>query len=141
MPLADVAGVGGAAKGIFIPRGKEHAFLVTGPRPAEFVTAVTPGGFESFFARAAEDKSFRAALTSNPHAALKQMLGVDPIPAYTIKVVEEQPGEIVLTKSDGGGMTPGPRLVEPSRSATFSDARLSGSMQWITSGQSSTSKA
>ena len=24
------------------------------------------------------------------------MLGVDPIPAYTIKVVEEQPGEIVL---------------------------------------------
>tara|TARA_R110002020_G_scaffold135228_6_gene302042 strand:- start:4437 stop:4916 length:480 start_codon:yes stop_codon:yes gene_type:complete len=39
---------------VFIPRGKEHAFHVTGAEPARFVTVVTPGGFESFFARAAE---------------------------------------------------------------------------------------
>lgn len=37
---------------VFIPRGREHAFHVHGPQPAQFLTAVTPGGFESFFASA-----------------------------------------------------------------------------------------
>ncbi len=46
--------------------------------------------------QAATDSDFRTLLTSNPHAALKELLGVDPIPSHTIKVVEEQPGEIVL---------------------------------------------
>ena len=37
----------------FVPRGKEHGFRVTGASPARFVTTVTPGGLESFFATAA----------------------------------------------------------------------------------------
>ena len=39
---------------IFVPRGKKHAFTVTGANPARFITTVTPGGFECFFAAAAE---------------------------------------------------------------------------------------
>ena len=39
---------------VFIPRGKEHAFLVTSDTAARFVTCVTPGGFEGFFASVAK---------------------------------------------------------------------------------------
>lgn len=38
---------------VFIPRGKEHAFHILSETPARFVTCVTPGGFESFFAAVA----------------------------------------------------------------------------------------
>ena len=44
----------GSGDTVFIPRGREHAFHVSGPRPAQFVTVLTPGGFESFFAADAE---------------------------------------------------------------------------------------
>ena len=43
----------GAGDTVVIPRGKEHAFHVLSETPARFVTCVTPGGFESFFASAA----------------------------------------------------------------------------------------
>lgn len=46
--------------------------------------------------RAEADPAFRELLKSNPRAALKNLLGVDPIPTYQIKVIEEQPGEITL---------------------------------------------
>jgi quercetin dioxygenase-like cupin family protein len=35
---------------VMVPRGKQHAFLVTSNDAARFVTCVTPGGFEGFFA-------------------------------------------------------------------------------------------
>ncbi|MDF2117981.1 cupin domain-containing protein [Roseiarcaceae bacterium H3SJ34-1] len=34
---------------VFVPRGKEHAFRVTGDGPARFLATLTPGGFEGFF--------------------------------------------------------------------------------------------
>lgn len=46
--------------------------------------------------RAGEDPQFRALLLANPHAALKDLLGNDPIPSLTIRVVEEAAGEAVL---------------------------------------------
>jgi hypothetical protein len=39
---------------VFVPRGKQHAFLVTSKEAARFVTCVTPGGFEGFFASVAK---------------------------------------------------------------------------------------
>ncbi|WP_186393419.1 MULTISPECIES: NHLP leader peptide family RiPP precursor [unclassified Pannonibacter] len=46
--------------------------------------------------KAASDATFRALLTSNPHAALRKLLGVDTLPSLKITVIEEQPGEITL---------------------------------------------
>ncbi|MDG5493371.1 MULTISPECIES: NHLP leader peptide family RiPP precursor [Azospirillaceae] len=46
--------------------------------------------------RAEADPAFRALLLSNPHEAVKSLLGVDPIPGYKITVVEEQPGEVTI---------------------------------------------
>lgn len=46
--------VRGAGDTVFIPRGKEHTFHIVGDSPARFVTCVTPGGFESFFASVAK---------------------------------------------------------------------------------------
>ncbi len=46
--------------------------------------------------RAQSDAAFRALLVKDPHAALKTLLGTDPIPGIAIKVVEEQPGEMTL---------------------------------------------
>ncbi|MBK1841109.1 NHLP leader peptide family RiPP precursor [Azospirillum sp. YIM B02556] len=46
--------------------------------------------------RAQSDAAFRALLVRDPHAALKTLLGTDPIPGLAIKVVEEQPGEMTL---------------------------------------------
>jgi quercetin dioxygenase-like cupin family protein len=34
---------------VFLPRGKEHTFKVTGDSPARMLGIVTPGGFEAFF--------------------------------------------------------------------------------------------
>lgn len=55
-------------------------------------------------ARARSDGEFRALLRDDPHAALKALFGVDPIPGMTIKVVQEQPGEVtfVLPPLDEG---------------------------------------
>ncbi|WP_249208611.1 NHLP leader peptide family natural product precursor [Magnetospirillum sulfuroxidans] len=46
--------------------------------------------------RAQSDATFRTLLKDNPHAALKQLLGTDPVPALKITVIEEQPGEAVI---------------------------------------------
>jgi hypothetical protein len=46
--------------------------------------------------RASQDAAFRDLVTRDPHAALKQLIGVDPIPGYKITVVEEQPGEVTI---------------------------------------------
>jgi hypothetical protein len=46
--------------------------------------------------RAQTDGEFRALLKAEPHKALQQMLGVDPIPGLKINVIEEKAGEINL---------------------------------------------
>lgn len=51
---------------------------------------------QALVAKAQADDAFRALLLSNPHAALKQLLGVDPVPGLKITVVEEQPGEATI---------------------------------------------
>ncbi len=35
---------------VFVPRGKEHTFQVTGSEPSRHLVVLTPGGFENFFA-------------------------------------------------------------------------------------------
>ena len=39
----------GAGESVFIPRGKEHTFKVTGDEPCRHLVILTPGGFEAFF--------------------------------------------------------------------------------------------
>lgn len=46
--------------------------------------------------KALEDADFRGRLVRDPQSALKELLGFNPIPNYTIRVIEEQPGEVVL---------------------------------------------
>ncbi len=46
--------------------------------------------------RAAADAAFRARLLSDPHAAVTELLGFDPAPGVTFRVVEEGAGEAVL---------------------------------------------
>lgn len=38
---------------VFVPRGTDHTFHVSGERPARMLTILTPGGFEAFFAEMA----------------------------------------------------------------------------------------
>ncbi|MGX1307375.1 quercetin dioxygenase-like cupin family protein [Amorphus suaedae] len=45
--------VRGSGDTVFIPRGKEHGFFILSETPARFVTCMTPGGFEGFFASVA----------------------------------------------------------------------------------------
>lgn len=40
----------GAGETVFIPRGKEHTFKVTGDESCRHLVILTPGGFEGFFA-------------------------------------------------------------------------------------------
>lgn len=47
-------------------------------------------------AKAQSDSSFRGMLLSDPHAALVELLGTDPVPDLSIRVLEEAAGEIVL---------------------------------------------
>lgn len=42
-----------AGEAVCVPRGQEHTFRVIGDTPAKFITVMTPGGFESFFASVA----------------------------------------------------------------------------------------
>lgn len=46
--------------------------------------------------RALADAGFRALLISDPHAAMVELLGVDPVPGLKIRVVEEDAGEAIL---------------------------------------------
>lgn len=50
----------------------------------------------ALIARAMEDGAFRALLKAEPHAALKQLMGTDPIPSLKIRVIEETTGEVTL---------------------------------------------
>lgn len=47
-------------------------------------------------ARASSDPAFRALLKADPHAALRDLMGSDPIPSMKIRVIEEAPGEVTL---------------------------------------------
>ncbi len=60
------------------------------------LTEVRRQAEKALIERAQEDSSFRALLKENPHAALKEMLGVDPVPSLKINVVEEKAGEITI---------------------------------------------
>jgi hypothetical protein len=51
---------------------------------------------KSLLEKAAADAAFRSQLKENPHAALKVLLGVDPIPSFKINIVEEQSGEVTI---------------------------------------------
>lgn len=46
--------------------------------------------------RASADASFRDLLKGNPHAALRELFGSDPVPSMTITVIEEGAGEVTL---------------------------------------------
>lgn len=39
-----------AGETVFVPRGREHTFRVTGDAPCRHLVILTPGGFEGFFA-------------------------------------------------------------------------------------------
>ncbi len=44
----------GPGESIFIPRGTNHTFKVTGDEPSRHLVILTPGGFEGFFADMAQ---------------------------------------------------------------------------------------
>lgn len=46
--------------------------------------------------RASTDPDFRKRLIEDPSAALREQMGVPLPPTVTIRVIEEQPGEVVL---------------------------------------------
>jgi len=46
--------------------------------------------------RVAEDVAYRDLVKRDPHRALAQLLGVDPIPGYKITVIEESAGEVTI---------------------------------------------
>lgn len=43
----------GPGETVFVPRGIEHTFRVTGAGPSRHIVILTPGGFEGFFAEMA----------------------------------------------------------------------------------------
>ena len=45
--------IAGPGETVFIPRGTEHTFKVTGDAPSRHLVILTPGGFEGFFAEMA----------------------------------------------------------------------------------------
>ncbi len=50
----------------------------------------------SLIEKASTDAAFRALLLADPRAAVKELLGVDPLPNYKMRVIEEAPGEALL---------------------------------------------
>ncbi|MES2711086.1 MAG: cupin domain-containing protein [Pseudomonadota bacterium] len=42
-----------AGETVFVPRGREHTFRVTGSEPSRQILILSPGGFEDFFAEMA----------------------------------------------------------------------------------------
>lgn len=61
---------------------------------SDTMTAVRNQVSGKLIERAQTDGDFRALLKSEPHKALQQLLGVDPIPGFKINVIDEKPGEI-----------------------------------------------
>jgi hypothetical protein len=61
--------------------------------------------------RANTDPGFRKRLIEHPSAALQEQIGVPLPPTLTIRVVEEQPGEVVLVLP-AQGMASGTPLSE-----------------------------
>lgn len=78
--------------------------------------------------RASADQAFRELLKREPKAAIKSVLGVDPLPGHTIRVIEEQPGEIclVLPQDLGAGELPDSLLDLASGGISFSSFILYG---------------
>ncbi len=58
------------------------------------ITAVRNQVSAQLIEKAEGDAAFRALLLSDPHRALKDALGIDPIPGLKINVIEEKQGEI-----------------------------------------------
>lgn len=54
--------------------------------------------------RAAADPVFRAALVADPLAAIAEAFRLAPLPGLKLKVIEEQPGEVVLVLPRAGAM-------------------------------------
>lgn len=48
--------VKGPGDAVFLPRGVEHTFRVTGDRPARMLTMLSPGGFEAYFLEMGRNK-------------------------------------------------------------------------------------
>lgn len=46
--------------------------------------------------RAGKDQAFRTLLKADPHAAIRELMGTDPVPSLKIRVIEEGEGEAVL---------------------------------------------
>ncbi len=61
---------------------------------SDTLTAVRNQVSVTLIERAQTDGEFRALLKSEPHKALQQVLGVDPVPGFKINVIDEKPGEI-----------------------------------------------
>ena len=61
---------------------------------SDTMTAVRNQVSGKLIERAQTDGDFRALLKSEPHKALQQLLGVDPVPGFKINVIDEKPGEI-----------------------------------------------
>ncbi|WP_106753214.1 hypothetical protein [Pannonibacter carbonis] len=54
--------------------------------------------------RAAVDPVFRAALVADPLAAIAEAFRLAPLPGLKLRVIEEQPGEVVLVLPRAGAM-------------------------------------
>lgn len=54
--------------------------------------------------RAAVDPVFRAALVADPLAAIAEAFRLAPMPGLKLRVIEEQPGEVVLVLPRTGAM-------------------------------------
>jgi hypothetical protein len=61
---------------------------------SDTMTAVRNQVSGKLIERAQTDGDFRALLKSEPHKALQELLGIDPIPGFKINVIDEKPGEI-----------------------------------------------
>ncbi len=44
----------GPGESVFVPRGAEHTFQITGDKPSRHLVVLTPGGFEQFFKEMAD---------------------------------------------------------------------------------------
>lgn len=68
----------------------------SGPSLADTMTAARTHIEPALIEQASASTRFRDLLKSNPHAAIRDLLGNDPVPSLNIRVVEEQPGEITV---------------------------------------------
>lgn len=74
---------GGPGDTVVVPRGAPHTFLNIGDGPGYFVCAMTPGGFEGFFAEVAEKRlvppADMAAINAIAAAHHMEFLGPNPL--------------------------------------------------------------